>query len=699
MKKTFLLFLAFTLASPFGFATDDYEWADMHSKDLFESSVEAAKGGTPSQVINNAHKLLDQIAKKTKKRELRRAKLKVHKVHKRCHLKANPRHKDMLDKMKALHEQIKGGDCGAQAGPAVAKFGAQISAWEGERDAVEGGCAAERDSHPEWNPRDKNAHMKSCLTAPSYEGLATAKAGAAAGALAQAAESIACAEEMTADEGLNIFGSAIGGVGDLGMLDPGPYGKMAAIGAKGIQGLFSVIAALVKSPWDFRKNEHRESWIGVNCSFLEMNNQLEESGMMSPFTQQESRELKDLTRLIPQLKSVIRNLMVAIEQEEKKMGADKVVAQKAGLEKSLGKATMELYMRLKATTELLQSVSMQKNILNDVKKKGLILKDLFQTYKDFFQLVDQSKLDPDTKKLLLPATKVTFKSIFGGANSEGAVVGKYLNNKKAFKDLTEAFMDPIDWVRDELGTLGDKALSRNKSIADSPTIQRLEVIQDAVQEQLNDLENLQKLFENQRNNKKGGQSAVQEIVKIYQNVEQTIYGKAGVDFMQRMLKHGAQLAQKWQDKYAPMVANMPGNFCQVHARDIKLHYSEFDSFVSTAYDFMRVNNYIFSQEVNGKWLWSRGYQKFLKKQYANSTKIKGILAGPLKGLRGNVGVLRDNQRKQIMGFLTNKKSGFYQPLTTMKKNTPVGNLILRRLLVRSDFAQLAKLAKNKGCNL
>ncbi len=674
-------------------ADTDYEWVDMESKDLYEALLESKKIGPPEQVYRNSLSLLNKIEQQEVAKVEKARKEAAYRRHPRCLLKNNARTMDILDMFKEIETQLKSSECKNAAAGSVKEFSDQVLAWQAERDAIINACAQQADAAG-FMPRDREAFLRDCNNAPSYEALVTEKVGRASTALAKTVNTLACAEQITASDGLNTFGSLIGEVGQLGMVDPGPIGKTAAIGAKGVEGLIKVIANLVNSNWDFNKAEHRESWIHINCNFLELNNTIDKIGLLSPFTSLNERELRDSLRLSELLKEEIKTLNLSIAKVEENFSKEKRQQEEAILEKSLGSMTFDFYKRLSATEELLQTVAGDGSVIKDVKKRGYILKDLHQTYVIFFRHIDQIDIDSETRSLLLLPTKETFKDIFGPNVSQlRQITSKYLNNKTAYQELISSYYEPISWVKDELDAKLFELTKRNKSLEKPKIVAKLENTLSIVQDKLDDLEERIEVLQNKKKNIKGGKTALIEIIRIYNKLEDAIFGKVGVLYMERIIKKSSELIKKWYKTFTPLL-DKPELVCK-NSKNIKILYTELDSYVSTVRDILKINNYIYRQDTDATFPWTQIYKNYLSEQFFNSEKLTNLLKSSplLRELKSNLTVANPEQIEEIKSLL--ETPDFKQPLTTMKKKTKVGNLILRRLLVKNDYARLAKMARGR----
>jgi hypothetical protein len=677
-------------------AGPDHEWVDMESKALFETLLESKKAVSPDQVYTKAKSLIGIIQKQDKAKEEIMKRQIVYRRHKRCLLKSSKEHLDLLGKFQELEQKLKKSNCNNVSSDAVSEFSNQILAWQSERDQILGICESKANAAG-YIPRDREVFMRECMNAPSYEALVTEKVGRAATSLASAVSKMACAEEMAAYDGLNIFGSVMGEVGQMGMLDPGPVGKTVAIGAKGLEGLIKVIANLVNSKWNFNKPDHRIAWVNINCSFLDLNNSIDQMGIFSAFTSRDHKEIRDYDKLIDSLKGEIQLLSVSITEVEKQYSSEKLKSEMLKNEQYLGKRTFYLYNRLAATEELLQTVALDKSVMEDMKKKGDVLKDLHKTYLVFFTHIDQAKLNPSYKKLLLPVTKDNFIRIFGKVRNSDkglqGVISDYINDEPAYKKLISKYFKPIKWVKDDIENIMKQNPSQNNRSSKPQLLLRLEETLNIVQNKLDDIELLKKRLLNKKKNTTEGKTAIIEIIRMYNDLEQTIFGKVGLNYMKRIIKKASELTKSWYKNYTPLVEKGE-NICK-HRKKIMTHYTELDSNVTTVIDFLKINNYIYSQDTKSKYPWVRSYKNYLSDQFFNLKKANDLLKNSfvLKNIYKEISEASMVQTLEIKRLL--RLPDFYQPLTTLKKNTKVGNLILRRLLVNNDYVRISKLGSER----
>ena len=116
------------------------------------------------------------------------------------------------------------------------------------------------------------------------------------------AEKAECQYSLREQGALSIMSDVIQSVSGLGLLVPNEYGFVAAAGGMAVGSILKLIDTMLKSKYDWKKEEDRNTFIKYNCSFFDIKDQMDRAGIVSVRTDMHKQEIAKKSKELPKLR-------------------------------------------------------------------------------------------------------------------------------------------------------------------------------------------------------------------------------------------------------------------------------------------------------------------------------------------------------------------------------------------------------------
>ena len=537
------------------------------------------------------------------------------------------------------------------------------------------------------------------------------------GLIAQKAE----CEYSLRDQGvLSIMSDIIQSVSGLGLLVPNEYGFIGAAGGMAVGNILKVIDIMLKSKYNWKKEEDRNTFMSYNCSFFDIKDQMDAAGIISVKTDMHKTEIFKKTRELPKIRKLQKEIRVLIKSFESKK---KLLVTRPLKMKRLGMAEFQVVEAMDRAKFIIQAKALNpktwsKN-MTAAQVKGEVIQELFEIYKTILEKVPQMKpavLGKFAHKYEMPKSMAKFKNVFNGETEEEKIIPMFMSDTRAktikvphdhlgyidktvktawFDVLKESYFTNIEWIygalkrHEFLKTYPRQSITslvRNPKLQAEKWIRRLELVENKFEARVRFLKNVTTgaVFKNNDD----GTRIKNNILTSFKKIEDTIYGQVGESFVRYVNKYGRKDIKDFERRYTltsdfyEHKGRPKGDRFQhcAEARKLQLQWGIAHSVINIGFDFIESNkDSFYKPKRRHKWFMGfvyagKGRQRYLYEQAVSANKANRMI-----------------------------KSGDYDykkiPLNNrVLKTTSVGRLMLRLKKDESKMQRVQNFIDKHRCN-
>ncbi len=502
------------------------------------------------------------------------------------------------------------------------------------------------------------------------------------GSFSTIAGNVECQKTMNATQITSNLADAIFGVSGMGLLAPGPAGYGTAIGGMAAGSLLKIISLLIKPTWNFDKEEDRNGFVKISCSLFDIKSDMEEVGLLQHRTTESSSEITSIDRILNKINNFIGELNASSEIYTRKQKLKEIpiilralTTTKLGLEDP----NIKLYKLFSEVRRILNGPAL---IATTSDERADIIVTLFEKHKEILNILknsgDKINLGRVSRLRDLPATLKSFPKVVRGANSGDAlwqiVLSDRTKERESFKEFTSSFMRDIAWLEANQKLKIFKAKGGLKAVVKDPRvqaqilIQKLVLIKDNFNRRKDFLSNLKvgRVFSDADD----GELIKANIMKNFQTIQDSIYGKTGKKFMEFVSDEGMDYIKDFIDRY-----DNTRNFLDKRDKKqcpnfLKLRSSFItaQSFANLGYDFLQANKDSFYDSARSWLIGTKGWhQSRLKDHLTTSREVVDLI----NQNRGNIPFTVKNKYKRpafnTLGALMFEVSQKYKHLEHVQK--------------------------------
>ncbi len=567
----------------------------------------------------------------------------------RCSMKTKKgRYSDIMKSLKALTAKIKTGNCKSEGSTYIGQMDRVFQDWEKmskttEATQVLGGATP---PPPAGTDPAKDASVASDIYLTQARVMAVSTVLKNFGNLAQKA---GCQYELKKTDTLEIVRDVISNISSVGLLVPGQFGALTALGGTGLVGVIEMIRNLISTKWDWHSEGDRDTFVDLNCGFFVLQNELEKETLFSVKTTKNSDDQKRLEKEIKDFKKMAIELRAGIHQAEKNSKRFEETGRRIFITKNFSEETYFLLNTIKNVGKVTHEMAPK---AKNIPQKGAVLEELLHLYKEFFKYIDKTKVSY-YGQFLVPETKENFLKIFGTKSvgpqiKKHEVLTKFLTKKEAYNKLISSFSDPIFWLTDDIEREIEKLPGHKQAI--NPKVRDAEKALGKLEKRLNYKE---KQYERVKGIQTGKfefdmeDSGTMDRINLkgkYNEIQNVIFGKAGASFLEHTVKHSYNALSAFKHHYKttfpgydPENAKLNLSVSQTNMREtcantdkLMKDYTEGDDLVQAGFDFLVINERHFLRTPDKKNIWDTfkiDYykKKFLYNNFKEAQKINKLL--------------------------------------------------------------------------
>jgi len=574
---------------------------------FFSAQAKVTKSGTViDKEYGQAHKVLMGEVRKNRQR-IDRFRPKA------CPLISSGHH-DLVGKFKAIQAALAS-TCASSNKAAYSQLGTSITSMQGtynqyraengngsfdkDGNVIELTEPGERASQAEWEAYSlKSAERDRSLRSNQLETEALTQVSGTLDTMAKLSQSKDCREGMSSSQVIDLMADVIGQTSSMGMLAPGPEGYLIAAGGMGVSSILKIINELIKSPFDWKDKDKRDSFLKLNCSFFDLKKEIDSVGILHIKTQEHNSERKKKKASIKRLKPVLAQLRV----NEKIIADKQKLLRKTLLYRRMGPNDFALLNAL-IDGEYLTKVGILR--LKGVEEKGEFLSELYANHQQILKALEKGDVGKMGRKYKLPASIKEFNAQIGGAKNEDEFISKLINNKAGLNKLSANYLKPLNWVYEiqknkERGhyvkSKGIAQVVRDPLFKHKLLVRRYENMIESYDTRIKFLNNIQSdtIFSAKDN----GTRIKNNIITSFRDIQESIYGKVGASFTKYIMKQSKKDLKNFSKTYKstgksfkqPELVDKQNRFliCS-NAKELQLLWGSAHALLNIGYDFIETN--------------------------------------------------------------------------------------------------------------
>lgn len=397
-----------------------------------------------------------------------------------------------------------------------------------------------------------------------------------------------CFYDIRARGVLPVLADVVMSTSQFGLLIPNATGQAVAAGGFIAGSGIKIVNELIKKKFNFDRPEERRAFIQLNCAFFENRRVMEESGIFNPETEQFREEL------IQELRRERLTLLRSQRSHEKKIDElDELLA--TSLQNIPDAAARSLDPFLLRKLDEISAMAPRKplDISEKLRQVSAISERLQMVAEGLNQLTLDKKIEP-SRKLLLSSIEKVLPDFEMGGRAWTATIDEYENTLRGpifafISPVTEALRREIFFLESELDHQTAKKLSLLRV-----QIKEFQEAAWSVNLRLASVETKILSFEKSRtggifSDQDEGSSNAVEILEYYRELQKSILGKEGRDYLSNALKTGYNM----KDGLLRMVKLMKGAKTQLEicsaAEKTRFAWAQYRYKVQEAHDFVATN--------------------------------------------------------------------------------------------------------------
>lgn len=396
-----------------------------------------------------------------------------------------------------------------------------------------------------------------------------------------------CFYDIRARGLLPVLSDVIMSTSQFGLLFPTAAGQTVAAGGFIAGSGIKIINELIKKKFNFEKPDERRAFIQLNCAFFDNRRVMEESGIFNPETEQFRDELvKELRKeRIVLLRSQRENEKKAEELRKLLMDTigSSVDAKARGINPEL----------LKGLEEIIESAPKKPS---DVSEKLRQVSALSEKLKNVVEGLANLQLDPkqeQSRKILLSSIEKVLPDFEMGARAWTTTIDDYENNLRGpifafIGQVTDALRREILIIEAELDNETAKKITKLRI-----EIKESKNANWAVNMRLASLDSKIVSFEKTSrgifSEEDEGSSNAVEILDYYRQLQKSILGKEGRDYLKNAIKTGYNMQDGLNRMLKLMsTARTQKEICSA-VEKTQFAWSQYRYKVQEAHDFVATN--------------------------------------------------------------------------------------------------------------
>jgi hypothetical protein len=621
---------------------------------------------------------------------------------------------DFAQKLKDLKDEFKNKQCLDRMGSTIKNLGESITKMEKIQSQIKKDKISKEQYEDKLNKLkdpDYKAKRNEIIELEDKRGLEMQQKrmrimSNSISTIARLASSSECQKDLKKSDTLDIFGDIIVNTTQIGFLTPTRQGYMTAAGGTAIGSIFKFLAILLKSEYDFSKEEDRKAYIKLNCGYHNLLGEIDDAGMLTEKSKEHERErversvqVKKINEHIGRLQNILKFYNQGIKEKFKNLW-----------HKELGVELTNLILNI----ELLNADLYSEELFSKKRSvKGQMLENIFELHGKISEGLKISK-----NKNLISFSNRYDKQDYNNIVSNFPSKARNVKTKTDFADLllkesdyTDALeklrdsmtMD-LDWIYPHLKQIELIKVYKNRSILDKAfDIKRLQAslllarFLGLKKQYLGRISFLNRVQIGNMFEKDKGHATKLSVLKNIQEIQEIIYGKKGrafiyyiitkvgddsfEDFENEGQNFGEMLKNNYNDIKDPKTTEHT-QFCALVNR-LRLSFQRGKTATQVGMEYMETNGHMFykDQQFFNWVVWTDGwYKNQIFEQYKTYTKAK-------KDLNLNIKTMTIPARSPKKGIVK-----FY------KKEDSLGTLMYR--MARAKFIYnkgIMKYKKKAGC--
>ena len=485
------------------------------------------------------------------------------------------------------------------------------------------------------------------------------------------AEKAECEYSLRDQGALSIMSDVVQSVSGLGLLVPNEYGFIAAAGGMAVGNILKIIDLMLKSKYNWKKEEDRNTFMKYNCTFFDLKDQMDAAGIISVRTDLHKQEVFKKTHELPKLRKLQKEIRVLINEFENKKN---LLVKRPLKMKRLGLAEFQLTEAMDRAKYILQAKASDpggwsKN-MTAAQVKGEVIQELFEIQQKILRNINQVKpavLGKIAFKYEMPKSIEKFKNVFNGETEEEKIIPMFMSDIRAkvikvphdhlgyidqtvktpwFNVLRDSYFTHIEWIygalkrHEFLKTYPRQSIARlvrNPKLQAEKWIRRLEIVENKFEARVRFLKNVTTgaIFKNNDD----GTRLKNNILTSFKQIEDTVYGQVGESFMKYANKYGRKDIKDFERRYRETSdfyehkALPKGDrfkYC-AEARKLQLQWGIAHSIINVGFDFIETNKDSFYKPKRmHKWFAGfiyagKGRQRYLYEQAETANKANRMI--------------------------------------------------------------------------
>ena len=122
------------------------------------------------------------------------------------------------------------------------------------------------------------------------------------------AEKAECQYSLRDQGALSVMSDVIQSVSGLGLLVPNEYGFIAAAGGMAVGSVLKIIDVMLKSKYNWKKEEDRNTFLKYNCAFFDIKDQMDAAGIITVRTSMHQQEIDKKTKELPGIRKLKKDI-------------------------------------------------------------------------------------------------------------------------------------------------------------------------------------------------------------------------------------------------------------------------------------------------------------------------------------------------------------------------------------------------------
>jgi len=569
-----------------------------------------------TKITKSGEKINQEYAQADKvlKNELRKNRKRVDKFRPKACPLISTGHENLLGKFKAIQDSLSA-SCVSNNKGAINQLGTSITNMQGTYNEYraehgsgmfdKGGNVIEVDepgegaSRADWDAYAlKSAERDRSLRSNQIETEVLKQVSGTLDIISKLAQSRDCKEGMSGSQVLTMMSDVIAQTASMGMLTPGPTGYLIAAGGMGVSSILKIISELLKSPFDWKDKDKRDSFLKLNCSFFELKKEIDSVGLLHIKIQEHNAERRKKRDSIKRLKPYLYKL----RENESIIAAKKRLITKALLYKRMGPDNFTLYNLLN-TAEYLTKVNSMK--AKGIEEKGEFLGELYANYSAILKALKKGDVGKMGRKYTLPGAIKQFNAQILGAKNEEEFIGKFINNKGAYDKLMANYLKPLNWAYEIQKSKAQKNYIKAKGFAQvvrdplfkhKLLVRRYENMIESYETRIKFLNNINSdtPFSPDTN----GTRIKNNIITNFREIQEAIYGNVGASFTKYIMKASKKDLKQFDKTYdsveksfkKPELIDKQNRFLACsNAKELQLLWGSAHALLNIGYDFMEAN--------------------------------------------------------------------------------------------------------------